>query len=136
MPNLPSAVDQLADAFWDRFLELSPLTATMNGEDLYDDRLPDPGPEGRARSRDLAIEVRDAALAIPEDGLSVEDRITRDMLAVVGELFVEADDLRLDTLQAVDHSHSQRFRVRRSLQLRANACHHGERIQLQYTCQT
>ena len=102
MPNLPSAVDQLADAFWDRFLELNPLTATMTGEDLYDDQLPDPGPEGRTRSRDLAIEVRNAALAIQEDGLSVEDRITRDMLAVVGELFVEADDLRLDTLQAVD----------------------------------
>ncbi|MES2209921.1 MAG: DUF885 domain-containing protein [Chloroflexota bacterium] len=102
MSNLPSAVDQLADVFWDRYLELSPLTATMTGDDLYDDRLPDPGPEGRARVRELAEWVRDAARAIPPDGLSVEERITRDMLAVVGDQIVEEDDLRLDTLQAVD----------------------------------
>ena len=76
--------------------------ATMTGDDRYDDQLPDPGPGGRDRLRALAIEVRDAALAIPSEGLSVEDEITRDMLAVVGELFVEADDLRLDTLEVVD----------------------------------
>jgi len=102
VPNLPSAVDQLAETFWDRFLEISPITATLNGDDLYDDRLPDPGPEGRARARDLATWVRDAARAIPDAGLSVEERITRDMLAVVGDVFVEEDDLRLDTLQVVD----------------------------------
>ena len=102
MSNPPSAVDQLADGFWDRYLAISPLMATMTGDDRYDDQLPDPGPAGRDRLRALAIEVRDAALAIPSDGLSVEDEITRDMLAVVGELFVEADDLRLDTLEVVD----------------------------------
>ena len=102
MSNLPSAIDQLADTFWDRLLALSPLTATLTGEDLYDDRLPDPGPQGRGAMRDLAEWIRDAASAIPEDGLPVEDRITRDMLEVVGELAVESDDLRLDTLEVVD----------------------------------
>ena len=102
MSHPPSAVDQLADGFWDRYLAISPLMATMTGDDRYDDQLPDPGPGGRDRLRALAIEVRDAALAIPSEGLSVEDEITRDMLAVVGELFVEADDLRLDTLEVVD----------------------------------
>ena len=102
MPNLPSEVDQLAEAFWERFLAISPITATLNGDDRFDDVLPDPGPAGRAAARDLATWVRGAAAAIPADGLTVEERITRDMLVVLGDLFVEEDDLRLDTLQAVD----------------------------------
>ena len=97
-----SAVDQLAEDFWDRFLELSPLSATLIGDHRFDDRLPDPGPVGRARARDLATWVRDAAMAIPDTGLSVEERITRDMLRVVGEVFIEDDDQRIDTLQVVD----------------------------------
>ena len=42
-----SEVDRLADGFWERFLELSPISATVNGDKRYDDRLPDPGPAGR-----------------------------------------------------------------------------------------
>jgi uncharacterized protein (DUF885 family) len=98
----PSAVDQLADGFWERFLELSPISATINGDTRYDDRLPDPGPEGRAKRRQFAQDMRDAALAIPEDGLSVEDRITRDVLRVIGQIFLVQDDQRIDTLQVVD----------------------------------
>jgi uncharacterized protein (DUF885 family) len=100
--NLPSEVDQLAEAFWDRFLEISPITATLNGDDRFDDILPDPGPVGRAKARDLATWVVGEAEAIAPDGLTVEERITRDMLIVLGGLFIEEDDLRLDTLQAVD----------------------------------
>lgn len=95
-------VDQLAESFWDRFLELSPITATLNGDHRWDGRLPDPGPEGRAKTRALATWVQAEAAAIPDDGLSVEERITRDMLRVVGEVLIEDDDQRLDTLQVVD----------------------------------
>jgi uncharacterized protein (DUF885 family) len=98
----PTAVDQLADSFWERFLELSPISATVNGDTRYDDRLPDPSPEGRAKERKFAEDMRDAALAIPDEGLSVEDRITRDVLRVIGEIFVVQDDQRIDTLQVVD----------------------------------
>jgi uncharacterized protein (DUF885 family) len=98
----PSAVDQLAEDFWDRFLELSPITATLYGDHRWDAELPDPGPAGRAAIRGLATWVRDAALAIPGEGLPVEDRITRDMLRVVGEVFLEDDEQRIDTLQVVD----------------------------------
>ena len=101
MPE-PSALDQLADGFWERFLELSPISATINGDTRYDDRLPDPGPKGRSERRQFAGDMRDAALAIPEDGLSVEDRITRDVLRVIGEIFLVQDDQRIDTLQVVD----------------------------------
>ena len=99
MPNLPSAVDQLAEQFWDRFLEISPLNATLNGDDLYDDRLPDPGPEGRAKARDLATWIRDAARAIPDAGLSVEELITRDMLAVKQSLGLDRLKLHEDNLR-------------------------------------
>ncbi len=102
MTNAASTVDEIADGFWERILELSPISATVIGDDRYDDRLPDPGPEGRAKFRQLALDMQAAARSIPDEGLSVEERITRDMLRVVGELIVTEDDHRLDTLQVVD----------------------------------
>ncbi len=102
MSDEPRTVDQIADSFWERYLELSPLSATVYGDKRYDDRLPDPGPEGRAKARQWAEDILAAAAAIPDDGLTVEDRITRDMLQVIGELTIAEDDHRLDTLQVVD----------------------------------
>ena len=101
MPE-PSAVDQMADGFWERFKQLNPITATINGDTRYDDRLPDPSPTGRAARRRLAEDLRDAAAAIPDDGLSVEDRITRDVMRVIGDIAIVQDDQRIDTLQVVD----------------------------------
>ena len=101
MPE-PTAVDQLADGFWERFKQLSPITATINGDTRYDDRLPDPSPTGRADRRRFAEDMRDAAVAIADDGLSVEDRITRDVMRVIGEIIIVQDDQRIDTLQVVD----------------------------------
>jgi uncharacterized protein (DUF885 family) len=97
-----SKIDQLADGFWQRFLELSPISATVYGDTRYDDRLPDPGPEGREKARQWAFDMQAAAADIDDAGLGVEDRITRDMLRVVAEIFLIEDDQRLDTLQVVD----------------------------------
>ena len=47
----PSTVNDLADGFWESILELSPTTATVYGDERYDDQLPDPGPVGRAKAR-------------------------------------------------------------------------------------
>jgi uncharacterized protein (DUF885 family) len=98
----PTAVDQLADGFWERFKQLSPISATINGDDRYDDQLPDPGPAGRAERRQFAIDMRDAGAGMDPDGLSLEDRITLDVLHVVGNIFLVQDDQRIDTLQVVD----------------------------------
>jgi len=98
----PSTVDQIADAFWERFKELSPVSATVNGDTRYDDRLPDPGPAGREAWRQLAQDMRDAAAAIPDEGLSVEDRITRDVIDVIGEIQLLELEQRMDMLQTVD----------------------------------
>ena len=102
MQTTRPSVDDIANGFWERFLELSPVSATVYGDSRYDDRLPDPGPDGRAKARRLATDMQAAARAIPDEGLSVEERITRDMLHVVGEIFLVEDDQRLDTLQVVD----------------------------------
>ena len=88
----PTRIDEIADRFWEDYLELTPTTATVYGDDRYDDRLDDPGPAGRAAARALAERVGREARRVPADGLSVEDRITRDMLGVVADLAIEEDD--------------------------------------------
>ena len=97
-----SAVNELADRFWEGVLELNPTTATFYGDTRYADRLEDPSPAGRARARALMESTAAQAAAIPLDGLSTEERITRDMLKVIGELGVEEDDQGLYQLRVVD----------------------------------
>jgi len=97
-----SAVDALSDRFWEGILELDPVTATFYGDERYADRLEDPSPAGRAKVRELMTRTAADAAAIPVDGLSTEERITRDMLQVIGELRVEEDDQGLHQLRVVD----------------------------------
>jgi uncharacterized protein (DUF885 family) len=97
-----STVDDLAHRFWEGVLELNPTTATFYGDERYADRLEDPSPAGRARTRDLMSRTAAEAATIPLDGLSTEERITRDMLQVIGELAIEEDDQGLYQLRVVD----------------------------------
>jgi uncharacterized protein (DUF885 family) len=97
-----SAVNAAADRFWESVLELNPPTATLYGDDRYDDRLPDPGPAGRAKARRLVEQTQADLDAIPTDGLTVEERITADMLRVVCRLTIVQDDQRIDRLKVVD----------------------------------
>jgi uncharacterized protein (DUF885 family) len=99
----PTRIDEIATRFWEDFLELSPTTATVYGDNRYDDRLDDPGPVGRAAARELAERVRREAGEVPEEGLSVEDRITRDMLGIVADLTLEGDDLAFHELRTLSH---------------------------------
>ena len=98
----PTPVDALADRFWESILELIPTTATFYGDERYADRLEDPGPEGRARTRALMERTAAEAGAIDTAGLPTEDRITRDMLKVIAELQIEEDDQHLYQLRVVD----------------------------------
>jgi uncharacterized protein (DUF885 family) len=97
-----SSIDDIAERFWEDLLALQPTTATMYGDERYADRLEDPGPEGRARLVALAQRAAAEAAAVPEDGLSVEDRITRDMLGVIGRLITEEDENHYYEIGAVD----------------------------------
>ena len=68
--TLASPVDDLADRFWESILELNPTTATFYGDERYANRLEDPSPAGRARTRELMERTAAEAAAIPVDGLS------------------------------------------------------------------
>ena len=100
--SAPSAVDRIAAQFWEDYLALSPLTATVYGDERYADRLDDPSREGRWQALSLARRVKQEVAAIPDDGLSVEDRITRDMLDVVADLSMEEHELAFHEIRAVD----------------------------------
>ena len=102
MTDPRSPVDDLAQRFWEGILELNPTTATFYGDERYADRLEDPSPAGRAKARDLMERTAAEAAAIPIEGLPTEERITRDMLQVIGELAVEEDDQGLYQLRVVD----------------------------------
>ena len=97
-----SPVNVLADRFWESVLELNPTVATIYGDERYNDRLEDPSPAGRARARRLMERTKAEAEAISPDGLSVEDRITRDMLIVIADQGIEEDDQGIHRLKVVD----------------------------------
>ncbi len=102
MSTPDTAVNALADRFWEDLLRESPTTATVYGDERYDDLLDDPGPAGRAAARALRERTLAEIAALPTDGLAVEERITRDMMQVVCELGIEQADSRMDLLAAVD----------------------------------
>jgi uncharacterized protein (DUF885 family) len=97
-----STVDDLAHRFWEGILELNPTTATFYGDERYAGRLEDPSPAGRAKTRDLMSRTAAEAAAIPVEDISTEERITRHMLQVIGELAIEEDDQGLYQLRVVD----------------------------------
>jgi uncharacterized protein (DUF885 family) len=97
-----SPITELSDRFWEGILELNPTTATVYGDERYADRLEDPSPAGRAQARRLMETTKAEAEAIPPDGLSIEDRITRDMLIVIADLSVEEDEQGTHRLRVVD----------------------------------
>lgn len=97
-----SPVDQLANGFWESILELNPSTATVYGDERFNDRLEDPSAAGRAKVRALMERTKADAEALSPDGLPVEDRITRDMLIVIADQGIEEDDQGFHRLRVVD----------------------------------
>ena len=111
------AVNALAERFWNGLLDLSPITATVLGYEQDQDRLDDPGPEGRDRARRLfretlhatdAVEAQAAAAAGAAPGsdggarLPVEEAITLDILTIVCRTELEQQIQRIDRLRVVD----------------------------------
>ena len=102
IPGANATVNDLANRFWERILQLDPLQATMLGDDRYDDQLPDMGPDGRADEESLAREVIAEAERIDPSALDTEQVITRDMLLLVGRNSLEMLEAKQWEL-AVDH---------------------------------
>lgn len=64
-----SRIDELAGAYWEATLEAEPLAATAVGDRRFDDRMPDPTPEGaeRQRARLTGLLAELDALATPAE---------------------------------------------------------------------
>ncbi len=81
MPRAPDAVlDALVEEYFDKQLELSPMTATSIGDSRYDDQLDETTSPG-FREKQLAVEQAflDRARLIDAERLSPAARITRDI---------------------------------------------------------
>jgi uncharacterized protein (DUF885 family) len=97
-----AAVSDLAERFWEGVLERDPITATIYGDDRYDERWPDLGPTGRAAERTALSAALAEAEAIDPADLDVESVITRDLLILIARNFLEAQDRKLYQL-AINH---------------------------------
>jgi uncharacterized protein (DUF885 family) len=99
-PN--AAVNDLADRFWEGLLDRDPMWATILGDERYNDRWPDLGPDGRAAEEAAFRAALAEAREIPVDGLEVEQVITRDLLILVSENQLAALEQKQYQL-ALDH---------------------------------
>lgn len=98
----PSAVDTLAEGFFDGILERSPLWATVLGDDRWDDRWDDPTEAGRALEMAAIEDLERDIATLDGPDLSAEDRVTVGILRVVAETRREAHRLRLWEMDSLD----------------------------------
>src|SRR5918998_3436288 len=97
-----AAVNELADRFWEGILERDPTWATVLGDERYNDRWPDLGPDGRAADEAAYRSAIEEAESIPAEGLEPEQVITRDLIVLVSRNQLDALALKQYQL-AIDH---------------------------------
>jgi uncharacterized protein (DUF885 family) len=95
------ALRQIAEDYWEGVLQRNPILATFYGDYRYNDRLPDIGPDGRARERADLLRVHERLDPLRDASFEAEDGITWDMLRLAVEAGLEGLRLRLDEM-AVD----------------------------------
>ena len=100
--SAPSAIDSLAERFWDGFQERNPLWATVLGDERWDDRLDDPTEAGRERELAAIDEVERGADDVDSPDLPTEDRITLGLLRVIIDTRREHHALRLWEMDGLD----------------------------------
>ncbi|HZW00684.1 MAG TPA: DUF885 domain-containing protein [Candidatus Deferrimicrobium sp.] len=97
-----SRVHVFADRAWEQYLELNPLWATSQGDERWDDRLDDPGPEGRAAQLAMVEGWASDLQGFDGTDLPTEDAVTLDLMHVVVTRVRQAHDLRLWEMEAID----------------------------------
>jgi len=97
------AAGRLIERYWDDLLALEPLLGTAIGDERYDDRLPDPGPDGRAERERLHRGALDEAAALNGSALDDDTRITLDILDAIARRELAGLEHRTDRLSAVSH---------------------------------
>jgi uncharacterized protein (DUF885 family) len=101
-PVAATPVHAFAERAWEQFLTLNPVWATSQGDERFDDRLDDPGPEGRAASLSMLEGWAREASELAGAELSAEDAVTLDLIRVVVERGRQAHALRLWEMDAID----------------------------------
>ena len=97
-----ASVNALAVRFWSGIKELSPVWATLLGDESSSDRLDDPSEAGREREAALVASVLAEADAIDPAPLDVEDRITLDLVRLIALTRRRGLELKLWHFEAVD----------------------------------
>jgi uncharacterized protein (DUF885 family) len=77
---VPETITNLIDAFLLDLWEDSPILASSLGIDGYDERVGDYSEEGRLRSEQMQTEWLARFEGVPDDGLTLDERIDRDLV--------------------------------------------------------
>jgi uncharacterized protein (DUF885 family) len=93
----------LVDRYWEGLLQIEPLIGTMVGDERNDDRLADPGEEGRDRRLSFQREALDELAGIDRSSLDVTMRTSLDVLESIADRDVAEISHRFDRLQVVSH---------------------------------
>lgn len=83
-------LQNLADRFWDRTMQESPMWATLLGDHRFDSEVEDLSAEHEAQTASDFGAIRDAAAAIDPATLDRNDRITRHVLISEADGFIGA----------------------------------------------
>jgi uncharacterized protein (DUF885 family) len=95
---------ELVDTYWDGVIENEPLLGTMVGDERFDDRLPDPSDEGRARREGLHRRALEELATVDRAGIAdVGIRTALDMLEAIALRDLAEIEHRVDRLQVVSH---------------------------------
>ncbi len=96
-PEVPPGeqLDRFAAAFLEAYLSREPVRATELGDHRFDDRWPDVSTEGAKAWRAWVQEQQRALEAIPDQGLSLQERIDKEItLTQLRSWMFSADELR------------------------------------------
>src|SRR5207244_4701913 len=96
-------VRELADRYWEDLLALEPLLATEVGDERFDDVLPDPSEEGRAKRETVQRAALTALEGIERGALDVTTRTTLDVMEAIAHRDLDDLEYRFDRFGAVLH---------------------------------
>ncbi len=93
----------LVERYWDQLLELDPILGTFCGDERFDDRLPDPGPLGRAAAEAVHRAALTDVAAIDGAEMGVVERTSLDVMEAIAQRHLSGLEHRTDRLAAASH---------------------------------
>jgi uncharacterized protein (DUF885 family) len=98
-----ATADRLLERYWEGLLEAEPLLGTAIGDERFDDRLPDPGSDGRAQRERLHRGALEELGLLEVDQLDEDRRVSLDILEAIARRDLAVLEHRTDRLSAVSH---------------------------------